>query len=74
MKLTRILSSADLFESLREMIEARLQDKEPSVRAQAILAIRKLTGSGDDDDDGSNEYLQQLSSVLEDIAVYDEAA
>lgn len=44
------LSSDDTYDTLRDNLTGRICDKEPSIRAQAVVGLSKLIGTEDVDE------------------------
>lgn len=65
-------SSEDLYTSLRQSILERIQDKESSVRVQAVIAIGKLQKGETPEEFEGNEVA--LVDVLCDVMQYDPSA
>ena len=61
-------SSEDAYTALREVLLERLGDKEPLVRVQAVIALSKLCGSEDPDDDVN------ITDMLVETMTYDASA
>ena len=62
----------DLYEPLRTTFVARANDKEPSIRVQAILGLAKLMGGEDDEDLEEDE--PSLKEIVLDMMRFDPAA
>lgn len=69
----RLISpSMDIYEALRENLIERLCDKEPSIRAQSVVALARLSGTEDPNEieEGEKTILELLTEVL----TYDDEA
>jgi condensin complex subunit 3 len=62
----------DLYEPLRTTFVARANDKEPTIRVQAILGLAKLMGGEDDEDLDEDE--PSLKEIVLDMMRFDPAA
>ena len=62
-RLTRVCCcSDDLFEQLRSALVARLSDKVPGVRAEAVRAAHRLQDPTDGEDEIVTEFVRLLTS------------
>jgi len=61
-----LLFSEDVYHELRSSIMDRVNDKEPPVRAQAVIALSKLCGTEDqaDIEDGEPTAIDVLIDAL----------
>jgi len=67
------ISSEETYNLLREHVVERTFDKEPVIRAHAIIALSKLAGTEDPDELGSGESTAVelvLEAMCYDSAVY----
>lgn len=67
LSLSNSTPSEDLYTNLRSALLARINDKEPAIRVQAVIALSKLCGTEDpaDFEDGDGETVMDvLEAVL----------
>lgn len=64
--------SEDIYALLRSALLDRIHDKEPSIRAQAVIALSKLSGAEDPADVAEGE--PTVTEVLIDTLAHDPAA
>lgn len=65
------LSSEDMYTHLRTNVLERINDKESVIRIYAVIALSKLVGSEDPDEEQEEE--PTILEVLLDIVEYDPA-
>ena len=63
-----IPGSEDAYTALREILQERLNDREPLVRVQTVIALSKLCGSEDPSDETT------ITDMLIDTLTYDTSA
>ncbi|KAK0554460.1 chromosome condensation complex Condensin, subunit G [Tilletia horrida] len=77
--LIETLSSLDdeLYTSIQDALLLRIRDKEPNIRAQAIVGLTKMAGTEEDDDEDDFDgggIAQEVQGMLMDIVQHDPSA
>jgi condensin complex subunit 3 len=60
-----LLDSDDLYTELKESLMERARDKEAAVRVQAIFALSKLQGDGEEEEDDEESVVQKLVDLMQ---------